>query len=104
MKLEQPYSFNINEITSRARRDYVSCPTRLRLVISMLVVLTLGSGSVWGQSPVEMTTDTNGNGTIDDSEKKYYLIQTNAFPSFYIAPQANNTITTNNILGEYMLW
>ena len=59
---------------------------------------------MWGQGPVVITTDTNGNGTIDDSEKKFYLIQTNAFPSFYIAPQANNTITTNNILGDYMLW
>ena len=58
---------------------------------------------MWGQSPVEITSDTNGNGTIEDSEKKYYLIQTNAFPSFYIAPQ-NNNITTNNILGDYMLW
>lgn len=60
---------------------------------------------MWGQTaPVEITTDTNENGTIEDSEKKFYLIQTNAFPSFYIAPQANNTITTNNILGNYMLW
>ena len=72
--------------------------------MSMLLLLIVGSGSVWGQSPVEMTTDTNDNGTIEDSEKKFYLIQTNAFPSFYIAPQSNNTITTNNILGEYMLW
>ena len=70
----------------------------------MLLLLIVGSSSVWGQSPVEITTDTDGNGTIEDSEKKFYLIQTNAFPSFYIAPQANNTITTNNILGEYMLW
>ena len=54
--------------------------------------------------PVEITTDVDGNGTIEDNEKKLYLIQTNAFPSFYIAPQSNNTITTNNILGEYMLW
>ena len=75
-----------------------------RLTIALLLLLTLGSGKVWGQGPVVITTDTNENGTIDDSEKKFYLIQTNAFPSFYIAPQANNTITTNNILGEYMLW
>ena len=75
-----------------------------RLLVSMLLMLTLGTVSVWGQSPVEITTDTNENGTIEESEKKFYLIQTNAFPSFYIAPQANNTITTNNILGEYMLW
>ena len=76
----------------------------LSILMSMLLLLIVGSGSVWGQSPVEITTDTNGNGTIEDSEKKFYLIQTNAFPSFYIAPQADNTITTNNILGEYMLW
>ena len=77
--------------------------------MSMLLLLIVGSGSVWGQNPVEITSDTNGNGTIEDSEKKFYLIQTNAFPSFYIAPQDKNnnnnwTITTNNILGEYMLW
>lgn len=54
--------------------------------------------------PVEITTDENNDGNINDTEKKLYLIQTNAFQSFYIAPQANNTITTNNILGDYMLW
>ncbi len=93
-----------DEVTARRSRGYASSVTRLRLTISILLMLTLGSGSVWGQSPVEMTTDTNENGTIEDNEKKFYLIQTNAFPSFYIAPQANNTITTNNILGDYMLW
>ena len=92
-----------NEITARLQRAYGSSLTSLRLTISMLLMLTLGSGSAWGQSPVDITTDTNGNGTIEDSEKKFYLIQTNAFPSFYIAPQ-NNNITTNNILGDYMLW
>ena len=63
-----------------------------------------GEGEPLRGDPVEITSDADGNGTIDDSEKKFYLIQTNAFPSFYIAPQANNTITTNNILGDYMLW
>lgn len=74
----------------------------IRKLITLLALLA--PVSAWGQSPVEITTDDNGNGTIEDSEKKFYLIQTNAFPSFYIAPQSNNTITTNNILGEYMLW
>ena len=55
-----------------------------------------GEGEPLRGGPVEITTDAN--------EKKLYLIQTNAFPSFYIAPQANNNITTNNILGDYMLW
>ena len=81
----------------------------LRSLLMVLLMLTgcVGGGltEAWGQSaPVEITTDANGNGTIEESEKIFYLIQTNAFPSFYIAPQANNTITTNNILGDYMLW
>ena len=59
------------------------------------MMMLMGVNGVWGQEPVEITTDTNN--------KKLYLIQTNAFPSFYIAPQ-NNNITTNNILGDYMLW
>ena len=75
-----------------------------RIAIALLPLLTVGSSSVWGQTaPVEITTDADESGTIEDSEKKLYLIQTNAFPSFYIAPQ-NNNITTNNILGDYMLW
>lgn len=60
-----------------------------------------GDGEPTG--PVEITKDTNNNGVIDDGEKKLYLIQTNAFQSFYMVPQGNN-ITTNNILGNYMLW
>lgn len=56
------------------------------------------------QGPVVMTTDANNNGVIDDNEKNLYLIQTNAFQSFYMVPQSNNTITTNNIFGDYMLW
>ena len=76
---------------------------QLRTLILFLMV-TLGSTTVWGQTPVEITTDADNSGTIDDNEKKLYLIQTNAFQSFYIVPQDNNTITTNNILGDYMLW
>ena len=92
--LEYAYS----ESTAHSQRDYSSLSTRLRLTISLLLMLTLGSSNVWGQ-PVEITTADD----IANNTKKLYLIQTNAFPSFYIAPQ-NNNITTNNILGEYMLW
>ena len=76
----------------------------LRTLLLLLIVFSGMTNSVWGQAPVEITTDADNNGVIDDGEKKLYLIQTNAFQSFYIAPQADNTITTNNILGDYMLW
>ena len=76
------------------RRTYV-----LRMV--MMIVMMMGISGVWGQTaPVEITTADD----ITNNTKKLYLIQTNAFESFYIAPQANNTITTNNILGDDMLW
>ena len=39
----------LDEITAHSRRDYGSLSTGLRLAISMLLMLTLGSGSVWGQ-------------------------------------------------------
>ena len=38
-----------NEITAHSRRDYGSLMTRLRLVVSMLLLLTVGSGNVWGE-------------------------------------------------------
>ena len=102
-----------HEITARCQRDYVSFLTGFlrpfsskraelerRLLVSLLLMLVLGSTSVWGQGPVEITTDAD----ITNNTKKLYLIQTNAFQSFYIAPQSNNNITTNNILGNDMLW
>ena len=77
--------------------------TALRLALSLLLMFVLGINTAWGQDPVEITKDTDGNGIIDDDEKKFYLIQTSQFQSFYMAPQ-DNTVTTNNILGDYMLW
>ena len=92
-----------DEITARPSRDYGSSLTRLRLVISLLLMLTLGSSSVWGQSPVEITTDTNGNSIIEDSEKKYYLIQSYLNTGFYMRPNSTN-VTTLNSLTDNMKW
>ena len=74
----------------------------------LLLMLTLGTVTSWGESgPVEITTDENEDGTIEISEKKLYMIQTNGFLSFYMAPKTISgtlRIMTNNILGDYMLW
>lgn len=62
-------------------------------------MMTVGVGTVWGQEPVEITTDVNN--------KKLYLIQTNGFQSFYMTPKdisGTLRIMTNNILGNDMLW
>lgn len=71
-------------------------------ILAMLI--GLGATEAWTQEPVVITTDTDNSGAIEDGEKKLYMIQTNYGQSFYIVPQSNNTITTNNILGDYMLW
>ena len=102
MRRSNHMTLNIRHIISHTG----TATNKLRRTLTfMLLMMTLGATTAWGETaPVEITTDTNENGTIEDSEKKLYLIQTNAFPSFFIAPQANDNITTNNILGEYMLW
>ena len=41
-----------DEITSHSQRDYGSSLTRLRLTIFMVLLLTLGSMSVWGQTEI----------------------------------------------------
>ena len=70
----------------------------------LAMLMGLGATEAWTQEPVVITTDTDNSGAIEDGEKKLYMIQTNYGQSFYIVPQSNNTITTNNILGDYMLW
>ena len=77
---------------------------RTLCAMALLATALLLPMAIQAQEPVVLTTDANNNGVIDDNEKNLYLIQTNAFQSFYIVPQINNTITTNNILGDYMLW
>ncbi len=93
-----------HEITAHSQRDYSSSLTRLRLVMSLLLMLTLGSGSVWGQEGVwYIANDNTSSGhpgkaysSASDTEK-YYLVpaanpqQTNAIDAYY-SPNHN----TNN--------
>ena len=65
------------------------------LMVMMMPLMVLGQ--------ITPTTDTNGNGTIEDNEKNLYLIQTNQFESFYITPNSSN-LNTANIPHASMLW
>ncbi len=75
-----------SEITSRFQRDYVSFSARLRLVVSLLLMLILGSGNVWGQ---------------DDYSGVYYLGNGNGYNAenvannFYLFPATNADYTTD---------
>ena len=57
--------------------------------LMLLMLMVLAPASAWAQSPIIPTTDTNGNGTIEDGEKKLYLIQSQKITSFYMAAKAN---------------
>ena len=71
-----------DEITARRSRDYGSCSTRLRLVVLMLLMLTLGSVSVWGQTDYSGKYFLSGNNQgvnsydIANTTTNYYLCPT----------------------------
>ena len=81
----------LSEITSHSQRDYVSLPARLRLTISMLLMLVLGSGNVWGEetdySGVYYIGSVNYNATKPTTN--YYLCPTEGW-AFYVA---DNSVT-----------
>ena len=78
-----------HEITTHSWRDYGSLMTRLRLTISMLLMLTLGSVSVWGQ-----TSDYSGTyyiksiSTNKQSTGDYYLCPTEGW-AFFVSDDTN---------------
>lgn len=66
-----------DEITARASRDYGSCLTRLRLVVSLLLILTLGTITAWGQTDYSGTYYIGSVGyTPNNDEGNYYLCPT----------------------------
>jgi len=71
-----------NEITARPSRDYGSCPTRLRLVMSMLLMLTVGSSSVWGQDGFWYIANDKGL----ESETSFDYNTSTTAERFYIVP------------------
>ena len=66
-----------DDITFRPSRDYGSLSVRLRLTISMFLMLTLGSTSVWGQdySGTYYIGNYNNNGyNVENPANNYYLV------------------------------
>ena len=74
-----------NEITARPSRDYGSSLTRLRLVMSLLLMLIVGSSSVWGQ-------------THPYAGVWFMKVKKNL--NYYMVPAADPQITTANHVNE----
>ena len=94
-----------NEITARPSRDYGSSLTRLRLVVSMLLMLTLGSGSVWGQTDYSGTYYIKSASTCKSPSGDYYLCPTEGWAFFHAVDDVNNNnngqpFLTTHIMGS----
>lgn len=94
----------VNDITARASRAYGSCPTRLRLVISLLLVMVLGVSEMWGQTDYSgvyyigsVGYDGNPNNT-----NNYYLCPTEGW-AFFVSDDANPGTVTGSDNGKPFL-
>ena len=71
--------------------SYGSCPTRLRLVMSLLLILIVGSSSVWGQTNFSGTyfMAMPGTGSYDSEtiENNYYLVPTEDW-CYFVTPNS----------------
>lgn len=78
-----------DEITARPSRDYGSSVTILRLVVSMLLLLIVGTGNVWGQTDysgtyyigtvTHSTESTTNNFYLCPTEEYYYYQSTSPY-------------------------
>ena len=69
-------------------------------LLLLLLMMTVGVGQVWGQEPITMTTDKNGNNKIDNNEKVLYLIQSFNNEAYYIRDnnRSGSWLNTSNIV------
>ena len=75
----------LDELTARPSRDYGSSLTRLRLVISLLLMLIVGSSNVWGQ-------------THPYAGVWFMKVKKNL--NYYMVPAADPQVTTANHVNE----
>lgn len=52
-----------DKITARVQRDYGSCSMRLRLVVSLLLMMVVGVGQMWGQTGIQSLSDITTDGS-----------------------------------------
>ena len=99
--LEYAYS----ESTAHSQRDYSSLSTRLRLTISLLLMLTLGSSNVWGQTDYSGTYYIKSASTCKSPSGDYYLCPTENWAFFHAIDAVNSTdngqpFLTTHIMGS----
>ena len=95
---------NLNRSTFMNTQGQSLCALFCRTLL--ILVMLVGVNGVKAQ-PFIVSTDTDNSGTIEESEKHYYLIQSGQVPTFYctsISANENTIVKTTNVPSEDMLW
>ena len=79
-----------DEITAHSPRHYGSLPTTLRLAVTLLLMITLGVGTTWGQSGIwYIGNSSRGNASADE----YTYDSQNPANNYYLVPAADPRLT-----------
>ena len=91
-----------DEITARPSRDYGSSVTILRLVMSLLLLLIVGTGNVWGQD-YSGTYYIKSASTCKSPSGDYYLCPTEEWAFFHAKDNVNSTDNGQPFLTTHIM-
>ena len=92
--LEYGLRLTSDDITARRQRDYGSCPTRLRLVMMLLLMMVVGVCKMWGQTPDYSGTyyiASNGNAALanGNADNNYAYSPSTPATNYYLVPASD---------------
>ena len=87
-----------------SQRKAVSLIAKCRFVISLILMMVVGVGEIWGQHPFTLTTEADEN----NGTETLYWIESNGATGFYMIPDNSNNATiavsTTNMPNMKALW
>lgn len=79
-----------HEITARRSRDYGSCPTTLRLVVILFLMMVLGVNEMWGQDYSGIWYIASEVDSYDNENTKYGSNTSTPATHCYLVPAAKD--------------
>ena len=98
-QLRSSLEYAYSEITARTSRAYGPCPTRLRLVVTLLLMMVVGVSEVWGQITPGFYYLASNAAKADGASYSYN--SSDPANSFYLCP-AIGSYHDNNVDHPYL--
>ena len=92
-----------DEITSRPLRDYVSLLTRLRLVVTLLLMMMVGVNETWADDDYSGTYYIRSGSVKKSPSGDYYLCPTDEWAYFYAKNNVNGTDNGQPFLTTHLM-